>query len=111
MQCLGCGRLVDKAVLKLSRCPRCASSTKTEKNRRLRGTGEYQRARAALVAAHLERHGRWCPGFERSAHELTARQQLTVDHIVPLALGGTNDRGNLHVLCSSCNGRKAAKRR
>ena len=27
----------------------------------------------------------------------------TVDHIVPLALGGANDDGNLWTLCASCN--------
>lgn len=111
VSCLGCGRYVEKAALKAGRCPACASSTKAEKNRRLRGSSEYQRARAALVAAHLERHGRWCPGFERAPHVLTARQKLTVDHIVPLAAGGTHDRSNLRVLCDRCNGRKAARLR
>lgn len=111
VQCLGCGRYVEKAALKVGRCAGCASSTKAEKNRRLRGSSEYQRARAELVATHLERHGRWCPGFERDPHRLTGGQKLTVDHVVPLASGGTHDRSNLQVLCSSCNGRKAAKRR
>lgn len=32
-----------------------------------------------------------------------------VDHIVPIALGGTNDKGNLQCLCPSCNIRKSAK--
>ena len=31
-----------------------------------------------------------------------------VDHIMPLALGGTNDRGNLQLLCPSCNRTKSA---
>lgn len=35
-----------------------------------------------------------------------ATDDLTVDHIVPLALGGTNDLDNLHTLCRSCNCRK-----
>ena len=32
-----------------------------------------------------------------------------VDHIVPLARGGTNDRRNLQVLCQPCNNSKHAK--
>jgi len=32
-----------------------------------------------------------------------------VDHIMPLALGGSNDRGNLQLLCPTCNLCKGAK--
>jgi 5-methylcytosine-specific restriction endonuclease McrA len=32
-----------------------------------------------------------------------------MDHIVPLAAGGTNFRGNLQAVCRSCNSRKHAK--
>jgi hypothetical protein len=34
---------------------------------------------------------------------------LTVDHILPLALGGTNDLSNLQTMCRSCNCAKGAK--
>lgn len=33
-------------------------------------------------------------------------QQLTVDHIVPLARGGGNELDNLQILCKSCNSSK-----
>lgn len=36
-------------------------------------------------------------------------QKLTVDHIVPLSRGGTNDLDNLQLLCRSCNSIKSAK--
>lgn len=34
---------------------------------------------------------------------------LTIDHIVPLSLGGTNTKDNLQPLCSSCNSKKNAQ--
>lgn len=34
---------------------------------------------------------------------------LTVDHITPVVLGGTDDMDNLRTLCRSCNSRKGAR--
>lgn len=36
-------------------------------------------------------------------------KKYQVDHIVALAKGGSNDRRNLQLLCSPCNGKKSAK--
>jgi 5-methylcytosine-specific restriction endonuclease McrA len=35
-----------------------------------------------------------------------SKEQLTIDHIVPVAKGGTNDFDNLQTLCRSCNCQK-----
>lgn len=40
--------------------------------------------------------------------ECGATGDLTVDHIVPVSAGGTNDPANLQVLCRPCNSRKGA---
>lgn len=40
--------------------------------------------------------------------DLTAKT-LQVDHIIPLAQGGTNDLSNLPTLCAKCNREKSAK--
>ncbi|MFC0438771.1 HNH endonuclease [Kutzneria buriramensis] len=63
----------------------------------------YQRLAGQIVAEHRGRSGDWCPGWQRPAHQAT---DLTADHIVPLAAGGSNEQHNLAVLCRSCNSAK-----
>jgi 5-methylcytosine-specific restriction endonuclease McrA len=38
-----------------------------------------------------------------------ATSDLTVDHVVPIARGGTPTPENLQVLCRSCNSAKGAR--
>mgnify|MGYP002813225513 FL=1 len=41
--------------------------------------------------------------------KISRRVPPTIDHIVPLSRGGTNDLQNLTIACRSCNARKGTK--
>jgi hypothetical protein len=36
-------------------------------------------------------------------------RELQIDHVIPVALGGTHEVTNLQTLCSRCNYRKSSK--
>jgi 5-methylcytosine-specific restriction protein A len=50
----------------------------------------------------LDRARGWCAGCKRPG------LRLVVDHVVPLALGGSGDASNLQALCTGCHGEKTA---
>lgn len=42
----------------------------------------------------------------QSCGKTTTETELTIDHIIPLATGGSNDMSNLQTLCRCCNKKK-----
>ena len=63
---------------------------------------EWNALRADLTPVILERDGalcRYCGSVD----------DLTIDHVTPLARGGSNDLANLVVACRSCNSSKGAR--
>lgn len=70
---------------------------------RTRKLGNGGRHTAEDVAAILAAQGGKC------AYCRTKPTRPEVDHVVPLALGGTNDKANLQIVCRTCNARKGAK--
>lgn len=50
----------------------------------------------------LQRNNYQC----QSCGKQNTEAQLNIDHIVPLATGGSNDISNLQILCSQCNQKK-----
>lgn len=38
---------------------------------------------------------------------VSGKQSYEIDHVIPVASGGTNDPSNLVASCRSCNGKKA----
>ncbi|MGE3794455.1 MAG: HNH endonuclease [Dehalococcoidia bacterium] len=62
---------------------------------------EWERRRQAVI----ERDGGLCQLRLEGCTEIAT----TADHIVPMALGGTEDLGNLRASCGACNERRRAE--
>ncbi len=75
------------------------------RNRRARIAGAQGAHTAADLKEILEAQGHRC-AYCRADLRKTAKH---VDHIVPLARGGSNGRANLQYLCAPCNQAKNAK--
>lgn len=78
--------------------PRCPTHTQMASNAH-RNTSHFRKVAAKMKAAQP-----WCtycgsPGTEDNG--------LTIDHVIPLAMGGTNARENLVVACYRCNRKKS----
>ena len=59
---------------------------------------------ASALAEILELQRHRCAACRRSV-----RGSYHIDHIIPIARGGTNDRRNIQILCPTCNLSKGAK--
>lgn len=63
---------------------------------------EYMRLRRKLLPTVFSRDNHAC-------QDCGATEKLTIDHIIPLFHGGSNDLANLRTLCLTCNCRKGSK--
>ena len=63
------------------------------------------RQRRVFLERWIAANGYVCPGLDGIPHQAVS---LGVDHVVPVALGGS-DRDGLRVLCSNCNRSAGAK--
>jgi 5-methylcytosine-specific restriction protein A len=103
--CLTCARLTSNP----SRCDVHAAEYAKQRDRQRgsahsRGyTQQYRVLARQVLSEYRASNGERCPGWQVPPH---GSADLTVDHVIPLARGGTHDRSNLAVLCRRCNSRK-----
>lgn len=83
--------------------------------------GHYQKNKKTVQAFNLANYGEYTcevcqksPLYKGDGGHVDRMAQyngvlLTIDHIVPLAKGGTNRLTNLQVCCSACNSRMGSK--
>jgi 5-methylcytosine-specific restriction endonuclease McrA len=67
-----------------------------------------RRAIPADVERRVRESARYRCGYCRSPQHLVMAR-LHIDHIIPLARGGTDDEANLWLACPICNGHKSDK--
>jgi hypothetical protein len=101
--CLGCGRLVRGA----SRCRLCTGTLERLKagRRPERKTAAATRSNRELVADWRATHGDWCPGIppgQPAAHPAHPCADLVADHLLAVALGGS-EHGPRRVICRRSN--------
>lgn len=76
-------------------CFECAGKIEADRRNRMKG---YLKHRDEVFA----RDGHKC-------RQCGETKNLTVDHIIPIAAGGTSDLSNLQTLCKRCNVKKSDK--
>ena len=71
-----------------------ASDPHLRVRKRLNQTAPYKRLRLAVIRE------------EQACRRCGATDDLTLDHIIPMRMGGSNERANLQCLCRGCNAPK-----
>jgi len=125
-KCLDCRISLTSRGTKIKRCQKCYFKTRLGKNNnKWKGGKETEKIRAIISQQTREVRKRgnggsftleeWnellkkfnymCLCCKRFEPEI----KLTVDHILPISMGGRNDIQNLQPLCKSCNCRKHTK--
>ena len=119
VECHGCKKMLPRGqfrrrtrvcrdgVRRVELRPRCRSCEKPEKAalaavRRSRVVGRYTAADVRELAVSQRYR---CVGCTRDLRVVGYH----VDHVVPLARGGLNVRGNIQLLCPRCNLRKGVR--
>src|SRR5262245_41213784 len=91
--CVGCGMLTKEG----NRCPCHARAREAARRNPIYHTRRWRARTRLVLSRHRRRWGEVCPGFERKPHFASGSNPLTVDHLVPIYQGGTDDWTNLQV--------------
>lgn len=81
----------------------------TEKGRICQKNHKYKSRNGAAGKVDLRAWGEKLKEYEGKCAICGSADDITIDHIIPLSKGGTNDISNLQPLCRSCNCSKGAK--
>jgi 5-methylcytosine-specific restriction endonuclease McrA len=116
---IAAGKIIPRVILtpeeRLER--RRAVSRRMKKNPAARAAKSvYRRNRKAKQRNAVGRHTKQdierihtAQKYKCAICKCSTKDKCEVDHIMPLALGGSNDPLNLQILCPACNNRKNAK--
>jgi 5-methylcytosine-specific restriction endonuclease McrA len=101
--CNGCRGRYKPYLNSRGRCRECLREYERQKRQRRGSTAQrgYGRAWQELRKVQLARQP-YCA-------DCGSTDDLTVDHIIPLARGGRGELSNLQTLCRRCNGIKSGR--
>lgn len=85
-----------------------ASQHKIERSTNQRNRYAKQQAAGTHTVNDVRKLLTW-QRFKCAACKTCVKKKFHVDHVVPLFLGGSNDKENLQILCPTCNVRKNKK--
>lgn len=110
--CLHCGKTFQRRLRSKRRL--CSPACKTARGNRLHRGRRQALDRDGLVSpAELGDRAGWvcriCGEAIDQSVRWPDREMASVDHIIPVAAGGTNDPGNLQLVHLRCNIRKGVK--
>lgn len=94
-------RNLDKSMASSREYGRKNKSLRTEQRHSRRAAGAFSYSVITELRALQKNKCTIC--------RCTFSKFVEIDHIMPIALGGTNERGNLQLLCRYCNRSKGAK--
>lgn len=79
----------------------CKANLRNRRSRKASAAGRHTPCEIATLAKRQE--------FKCANCRSSIKDQYEADHIMPLALGGSNEISNIQLLCRSCNRRKSKK--